>query len=266
MAVKLRLARHGGKKKPYYRIVAADIRMPRDGRYIEHVGVYDPTTTPTTVRMKPARINYWLSVGAQFSDTVGKLLKTHLPTAEANQATHELSDSDAVWVQGPANSPAGQFVKGAPANQIQEVTILPAPAPVEAKADEEAPAEEAAAEEAPAPVEAKAAEEAPVEAKAAEEAPAEEAPAPVEAKAAEEAPVEAKAAEEAPAEEAAEEAPAEVAAEEAPAEVAAEEAPAEEAPAEEAPAEEAPAEEAPAEEAAEEAPAKEAPAKETKDD
>jgi len=190
MAVKLRLARHGGKKKPYYRIVASDVRMPRDGRYIEHVGIYDPTTTPSTVRMKPARIKYWLGVGAQTSETVNKLLKQHLATAEANQATHELSDSDAVWVQGPQNSPAGQFVKGAPANQAPEVTILPAPAPIEAKPAEEAPAEEAAAEEAPA-----------------EEAAAEEAPA-------EEAPAEEAAAEEAPAEEAAEEAPAEEAAEE----------------------------------------------------
>ena len=105
MAVKLRLARHGGKKKPYYRIVASDVRMPRDGRYIEHVGIYDPTTTPSTVRMKPARIKYWLGVGAQTSETVTKLLKQHLATAEANQATHELSDSDAVWVQGPQRLP-----------------------------------------------------------------------------------------------------------------------------------------------------------------
>ena len=110
---------------------------------LEELGTYDPMVQETDARavLKGERIDYWLSVGAQFSETVGKLLKAHMSTAEANQATHELSDSDTVWVQGPANSPAGQFVKGAPANQIMEVTILPAPAPVEAKAAEEAASE-----------------------------------------------------------------------------------------------------------------------------
>ena len=83
MGVKLRLARHGAKKTPYYRIVAADIRAPRDGRYIDHIGIYDPTTEPATIRLRPERVRYWLSVGAKPSDTVNNIFKRHLSAAEA---------------------------------------------------------------------------------------------------------------------------------------------------------------------------------------
>ncbi|QIK69965.1 30S ribosomal protein S16 [Erysipelothrix sp. HDW6C] len=74
MAVKLRLRRMGSKQKPFYRIVAADSRAPRDGRFIEIVGYYDPTTSPAVVKVDEALALKWLSVGAQPSDTVRSIL------------------------------------------------------------------------------------------------------------------------------------------------------------------------------------------------
>jgi small subunit ribosomal protein S16 len=75
MAVKLRLARAGAKKAPYYRVVVTDSRSPRDGRHIEQVGIYDPTRTPVEVRLDHARIEYWMKNGATASDTVSELIK-----------------------------------------------------------------------------------------------------------------------------------------------------------------------------------------------
>ena len=83
MAVKIRLQRFGSKKRPYYRIVAADGRMPRDGRYLEQVGTYDPMKNPAEIRFKTDRLQHWLSVGAQPSDTVASLVRRHRRTAEA---------------------------------------------------------------------------------------------------------------------------------------------------------------------------------------
>lgn len=74
MAVKLRLKRMGAKKAPYYRIVAADSRSPRDGRFIEQLGTYDPTKNPAAVTINEEAVLKWLSVGAQPSDTVRSLL------------------------------------------------------------------------------------------------------------------------------------------------------------------------------------------------
>lgn len=73
--IRLRLRRMGAKKRPSYRIVAADQRSPRDGRFIETIGTYDPLTNPATVRINEARAVHWLSVGAQPSDTVGDLFR-----------------------------------------------------------------------------------------------------------------------------------------------------------------------------------------------
>lgn len=74
MAVRMRLARAGAKKAPFYRVVVANSRNARDGRFIEHVGVYDPTRTPTEIRFKMDRIDYWLSKGALPSETVAHLI------------------------------------------------------------------------------------------------------------------------------------------------------------------------------------------------
>lgn len=75
MAVKIRLARHGAKKKPFYRIVVADSQYPRDGRFLEIVGTYDPMKEPAAVTLKNDRITYWLGQGAIATDTVRSILK-----------------------------------------------------------------------------------------------------------------------------------------------------------------------------------------------
>ena len=74
MAVKLRLKRVGKKKQPTYRVVAADSRSPRDGRFIEVIGHYNPVTQPPTVKIDRARAEAWISKGAQPSNTVKKLI------------------------------------------------------------------------------------------------------------------------------------------------------------------------------------------------
>ena len=73
--VKIRLRRMGAKKAPYYRVVVADSRYPRDGRFIEEIGTYDPLTEPATINIDMERANYWISNGAQPTDTVRGLLK-----------------------------------------------------------------------------------------------------------------------------------------------------------------------------------------------
>lgn len=75
MAVKLRLTRKGTKKKPFYRIVAADIEAPRDGKFLEAIGTYDPMQDPAVVTLKQDRVQYWLEQGAQPSTTVKSILK-----------------------------------------------------------------------------------------------------------------------------------------------------------------------------------------------
>ena len=75
MAVKIRLRRMGAKKAPFYRIVVADSRYPRDGRFIEEIGTYDPMTEPSTVKINAERAEKWLNDGAQPTDTVKYLLK-----------------------------------------------------------------------------------------------------------------------------------------------------------------------------------------------
>ena len=75
MAVKLRLTRVGSKKNPVYRIVAADSRSPRDGKFLEIVGRYNPQTDPSTIELDEDKIRDWLSKGAQPSDAVSRLLK-----------------------------------------------------------------------------------------------------------------------------------------------------------------------------------------------
>ncbi len=75
MAVVLRLARAGTHKAPFYHVVATDSRKPRDGRYIEDVGIYDPTRTPERIELKHERIAHWLEVGAKPSQTVAMILR-----------------------------------------------------------------------------------------------------------------------------------------------------------------------------------------------
>lgn len=75
MAVKIRLRRMGAKKKPFYRIVVADSRFPRDGRFIEEIGYYNPLKNPAEIKVDAEKAKQWISNGAQPTDTVKALLK-----------------------------------------------------------------------------------------------------------------------------------------------------------------------------------------------
>ena len=186
MAVKIRLARGGSKKRPFYRIVAADERAPRDGRYIERLGTYNPLLPKDSserVVMNAERIQHWLSTGAKPTDRVHRFLDAAgILTRPARNNPNKAKPSAKTLERIEAKEKA----KAAPVEE----------APVEEAATEEAPSEEASAEEGVA--EETAAAEAPAEDVAAEETPAEEAPA--EEAAAEEAPAEAAGEDEKPAE------------------------------------------------------------------
>ena len=75
MAVRIRLARHGAKKRPFYRIVVADIESPRDGKNLEYVGTYNPLKDPAEVSLKKERVRYWINQGAIPTNTIKSLLK-----------------------------------------------------------------------------------------------------------------------------------------------------------------------------------------------
>ena len=75
MAVKIRLRRMGAKKAPFYRIIVADSRSPRDGRFIEEIGYYNPTTEPSEIKIDAEKANKWIANGAQPTETVKVLLK-----------------------------------------------------------------------------------------------------------------------------------------------------------------------------------------------
>lgn len=77
MAVQIRLARHGTKKSPFYRIVVTDRRNKRDGRFIENIGTYDPRSEPIRFSFNQERLDYWRGQGARPSDTLATLLKRH---------------------------------------------------------------------------------------------------------------------------------------------------------------------------------------------
>src|SRR5258706_14716184 len=171
--LKIRLARGGAKKRPYYSIVVADSHSPRDGRFIEKVGAYDPLLAkdnPNRVTLKVERIQEWIAKGAQPTDRVAR----------------ELSKLDLVkWEHGnnPNKGQPGEKAKERVAERAQreadraqaleDAKNAPPPAPApEPEVVEEAPAAEAAAEEAPAAEEAAPAEEAPAAEAAAEEPPA----------------------------------------------------------------------------------------------
>lgn len=91
MAVKIRLARHGAKKRPYYRVVVADSRMPRDGRYIEQIGSYNPLTTPKSIDIDLEKVDAWVAKGAQASSAVSHLIDIVRTGAPAPEKKAKLS-------------------------------------------------------------------------------------------------------------------------------------------------------------------------------
>jgi small subunit ribosomal protein S16 len=131
MALKIRLARGGSKKRPYYRIVVTDVRNPRDGRFIEKLGTYNPLLPKDhkeRVTLQNERISYWMGVGAKPTDRVLRFL-----------------DAEGLAKREPRNNPK----KAIPKKEVEEAPVEEAPAAEEVPA-EEAPAEEAPVEEAPA--------------------------------------------------------------------------------------------------------------------
>lgn len=158
MAMKIRLARGGSKKRPFYSIVASDSRMPRDGRFIEKLGTYNPLLAKDSedrVKMNMERVKYWLEQGAQPTDRVSRFLEA------AGVLAAKTRNNPNKAVPGKKAQERAEE-KAAKAAEAAEAAAAPAPAP----AAEEAPAEEAVVEEAAAPEEAPAAEEAAEEAKA----------------------------------------------------------------------------------------------------
>ena len=91
MAVKIRLARHGAKKRPYYRVVVADGRSPRDGRLIEEVGRYNPLTNPKTIELDLEKVDAWIAKGAQPSSSVSHLIDIVRTGAPAPEKKAKLS-------------------------------------------------------------------------------------------------------------------------------------------------------------------------------
>lgn len=139
MAMKIRLARGGSKKRPFYRIVAADSRMPRDGRFIEKLGTYNPLLPKDSeerVNMNIERIQYWLGEGAQPTDRISRMLEAAgvVDKKERNNPNKAKPGKKAVE---RAEEKAAKAAEAAEA----------AAAPAEAAAEAEAPAEEAAATE-----------------------------------------------------------------------------------------------------------------------
>ncbi|QOX79445.1 30S ribosomal protein S16 [Trichlorobacter lovleyi] len=86
MATKIRLQRHGAKKRPFYQVVIADERSRRDGRFIENVGYYDPTKNPAVLKLNVEKVVAWLDKGAQPTDTVNQILKKEGILEKAAQA------------------------------------------------------------------------------------------------------------------------------------------------------------------------------------
>ena len=163
--VKIRLRRVGSKKQPSFRVVVADSRAPRDGRFIEEIGFYNPRTEPETLRVDEARALYWLSVGAQPSESAARLLKTlgtmerferlkqgeslEALVAEAEAVEEEEAEEEAeeqAEEQAAVEAEEVEEEAGSPEDEVEE-TEAEEPAVEEEAGSEEAGSEEAGSEE-----------------------------------------------------------------------------------------------------------------------
>lgn len=156
MALSMRLSRGGSKKRPYYRIVIADARSPRDGKFIEKIGTYNPLLakdSPERIKLDGDRAKHWLSVGAQPTDRVARFLdaagvreraaRNNPKKAEPGEKAKERAEERAEKLKAAEEAAAEAAAAPAPEPVVEEVTEEAAPAV-------EAPAAEATAEEAPA--------------------------------------------------------------------------------------------------------------------
>jgi small subunit ribosomal protein S16 len=164
MAMKIRLARGGSKKRPFYRIVAADSRMPRDGRYIEKLGTYNPLLAKddeTRVTMDMERVNYWLGEGAQPTDRISRFLeaagviekkeRANMKKGEPGKKAATRVDEKAAKVVAAAEAATAAEEaekEAAAAAKIAAAEAAAAPAVEEAPVADDAPAEDATAEKA----------------------------------------------------------------------------------------------------------------------
>ncbi|HIZ46386.1 MAG TPA: 30S ribosomal protein S16 [Candidatus Olsenella pullistercoris] len=108
MAVKIRLARHGAKKRPYYRVVVADGRMPRDGRYIEEVGRYNPLTDPKTIDINLEKVDEWVAKGAQPTNAVAHLIEVARGEKPAPEKKAKVSKKAAAKAAAAAEAAADE--------------------------------------------------------------------------------------------------------------------------------------------------------------
>jgi len=175
MATRIRLRRLGANKRPFYRVVVADQRSPRDGRFIENIGKYHPLEDPSLIEIDEERALHWLRVGAQPSDQVRNLM---VKVGIWDRFVKE-RPAAAKLVKAPRDADAEKpkMSKKAQAKAVAEAEAAAAPAP-EVEEPTAEPAAETVAEEPTAAVEEAAVEEAAVEEAAVEEAAVEEAPAP----------------------------------------------------------------------------------------
>lgn len=153
MAIAIRLSRGGAKKRPYYRIVVSDVRSPRDGKYLEQIGTYNPVLakdSPERVKLNEDRARYWLGVGAQPTDRVARFLdaagireraaRNNPKKAEPGEKAKERAEEKA------AKLAEAEEARKAAEEEAKAAAAAPAPAE-EAPAEEAPAAEEAAAEE-----------------------------------------------------------------------------------------------------------------------
>ena len=148
MSTRIRLRRMGKKKQPFYRIVVADSRMPRDGRAVEEIGTYNPVTRPGRVTIKEERVYDWLNKGAQPSDTVNSLFRRIgvMKKWTLLKAGQDVTEMQILTELTESDKPTARAKKAAAAAkpEVEEAVAV-------AEAPAEAPAEEPAAEEAAAP-------------------------------------------------------------------------------------------------------------------
>ena len=135
MSVSIRLRREGAKNRPYYKVVVADSRSPRDGKFIEIIGTYDPKVQGENSTIKVDRAEHWIARGAQASDTVRSLLKKN--KARAAAVPDEAGESAPAKTPSPKATPA----KSAPAKSAPAVSAPAEAANAEPAAEESTPAE-----------------------------------------------------------------------------------------------------------------------------
>ena len=151
MSVKIRLARHGAKKAPFYRVVAADSRAPRDGRFIEVLGRYNPRTNPSTIELDLAKVDAWIAKGAQPTEAAASLIaiargEKTLPESKERMSKKAVAREKAAIEEAAA---AKKAAEEAAAKAAEEAAAAKVAAAEEAAAAAEAPAEDAPEAEAP---------------------------------------------------------------------------------------------------------------------